>query len=533
MGLLNYFPTGFTPKPEQISSLELLEDALSSDEKFIIIQAPTGTGKTFVAKTLANTTPIASEKYCDYVDKYLHYDSDYTGFFFSQPKHGCYILTTTKQLQNQYANTFDDVQILKGKSNYQCMVDEEFSVDFAPCVISSKIKKECFNCHKCLYYNAYREALKNKISVLNYAVFLNMEPHIQRRKMLICDEASELEEELVSKFSVKINYKTLSYIGVEDYKPCRTEDFADVLPWLNDILFSVQSLIDASLSSKFKNNSPAEIKKQKIRMELVESINSVISNSESTRYIVETQKDGVTIVPYRVDKLSQYIFDTTEKVILMSATIPDVKTYAKTLGIKSYKFINIKSTFPPENSPIYCYTKYPLNYANLDKNLPRVVEMAKKLAKHHSDTKGIIHTHTFKITQAFKNVVDGDSRFLFREEGVFNEDIVQMHSLSKASTVLVSPSLAFGLDLKEDLGRWQIIMKIPYFPLNNKRIKLLAEEDPDWYNMKVLVTFIQACGRCTRSKEDHSVTYILDGMCNSFIKKNAHLMEDYFIKRIH
>jgi Rad3-related DNA helicase len=320
---------------------------------------------------------------------------------------------------------------------------------------------------------------------------------------------------------------------VEEYKPCKTEDFVDALPWLNDISFSVQALIEASLNSKFKKGDNTEIKKQKIRMELVEAISSVITNSESTRYIVECQKDGVTMVPYRVDNLSQYIFDTTEKVILMSATIPDVKTYAKTLGIENYKFINIKSSFPPENSPIYCYTKYPLNYANIEKNLPKVAEMAKKLSKHHADTKGIIHTHTFKITQALKGVVGGDSRFLFREDGIYNEDIVEMHSMSKAPTVLVSPSLAFGLDLKDDLGRWQIIMKIPYFPLNNKRIKLLAEEDPEWYNMKVLVTFIQACGRCTRSKEDHSVTYILDGMSEFFIKKNAHLMEDYFIKRVH
>ena len=89
-----------------------------------------------------------------------------------------------------------------------------------------------------------------------------------------------------------------------------------------------------------------------------------------------------------------------------------------------------------------------------------------------------------------------------------------------------------GLDLKGDLGKWQIIIKLPYPSLGGKRIKKLFEEDPGWYRMRMLISLVQACGRCTRSSEDESVTYILDGLSAKTIIDCKKILPKHFIDRI-
>jgi Rad3-related DNA helicase len=95
----------------------------------------------------------------------------------------------------------------------------------------------------------------------------------------------------------------------------------------------------------------------------------------------------------------------------------------------------------------------------------------------------------------------------------------------------VSPSLAFGIDLKDDLARFQVIMKAAYMPLGDERIKRLFKEDGDWYQNKMLNNVIQACGRGVRSKSDKCVTYILDKCITDAILKNRSKLPRYFLKR--
>jgi Rad3-related DNA helicase len=121
---------------------------------------------------------------------------------------------------------------------------------------------------------------------------------------------------------------------------------------------------------------------------------------------------------------------------------------------------------------------------------------------------------------------------LYREEGTNNETIVKEHFLRTDDTVLVSPSLTMGLDLKGNTGKWQIIVKLPFPSLASKRVKMLFEKDPDWYKMKMFISLIQAAGRCTRTKEDESVTYILDGLSGKVIVENRDILPKHFLERL-
>ena len=528
--LLEYFPPGFEPREHQIAGLNQIQDAINSGTKFIIVQAPTGSGKSFFSKTLANTTDEANSEYAKLVYNYSAYDKDFEGAFSRFEPHGTFALTTTKALQDQYGKLFNDGVIFKGKTNYQCEVDDSFTVDQAPCVIAQNLKKTCWNDCVCPYYETRNKALVNKFTVLNYASFFNLPDYLKRRQIIVCDECSELEDEIVKNFSAVVNYKQMAYLDVKVTK-LTSEVTADVLGWLSDVCTELEDVISTfSNRSRFEKNK-IELSKQQQRKEIYDSIIHTVNHWEDAQYIVEKNAEKVMVMPLKIDKLTHCLFDYAEVVVLMSATIVDRDIFAKSLGITNYKYIDLQSTFDPKKSPIYLHNKFPLNKKVIDKNLPKVIDIVKQIAEHHKDEKGIIHTHSFSITQALQNKMYG-KRFLYREEGTTNESIINEHFLRTDPTVLVSPSLTMGLDLKGDFGKWQIIIKMPYMSLESKRINMLKEKDEHWYTMKMFISLIQAAGRCTRTKEDTSVTYILDGSAGTVIKKNTNILPGHFLNRI-
>ena len=263
---------------------------------------------------------------------------------------------------------------------------------------------------------------------------------------------------------------------------------------------------------------------------LLLSLKTTLDTWDDCEYMIEKGDEGITLKPFRVDNLSRYIFDHADKVLLMSATIIDAKHFARTLGIQNAEYIEIDSTFDPKQAPILCTGKAKLNHKNLREQLPNLVKQIREICKHHGDVKGVIHTHTNEITEYIRKHIT-DSRFIFRESGVNNEQILKQHVDSENNTVLVSPSLTYGVDLKDDLARFQIIIKAAYLPLGDERIKRLFKEDPQWYQNKMLNNFIQACGRGVRSKDDHCVTYVLDGCITDAVLRCRSRLPRYFIKR--
>ena len=87
------------------------------------------------------------------------------------------------------------------------------------------------------------------------------------------------------------------------------------------------------------------------------------------------------------------------------------------------------------------------------------------------------------------------------------------------------------MDLKDELARFQIVLKLPYLPLGSKRIETLFKLDPDWYENKMLSCLVQACGRGIRTEEDHCDTYILDGTIKFVLMKCKHKLPQHFIQR--
>jgi len=535
------FPKQYKPHDHQVTVLKQLDDAIKAGYKFIILQAPTGSGKSMFASAFANAADKPTQKFINYVDNQRIFAKDVFGQFqyaddiLDLPKFGAYTLTVTKQLQNQYSKLFDDQAVLKGKVNYQCSEDEECNTELAPCMVAPKLLKKCLTDKCCPYYTARDKMLKNNFAILNYSMFLCLPDHVKQRQVIICDEASELEDELVKYYSLNINYFELLKFYDITIKQLLSEDRTKAFLWLCDLQQTIKTKVDDSIKSiqkkKVNNKTMSQLIKHKKLLDLNERVSIILNNWTESEYIVERDGKEVSFSPLYVDGLAKNIFKHADHIILMSATIIDHKTFAKSLGINEYKYIEVDSIFDPEKSPIYCPGKYSLSYANIDKNISKVVDQALEICKEYKSKKGIIHTHNFKITEAIQKK-SNDDRFLFREEGINNELILDEHFSREDDTVLVSPSLSFGTDLVGKYGEFQIIVKLPFLPLGSKRIKILSEKDKNWYIMKMFINLIQMSGRCTRNVDDAADTFILDGQAFNMLKQYWSILPKHFKERL-
>lgn len=540
MKFLSNFPEGFTPSPSQIKILKALDNTFKN-KKFAIVRAPTGSGKSFISKALGNASEESSESFKQLVESYDAFKTDEFGDYthemdcMAEPAHGAFALTITKQLQDQYVNLFENTKHLKGKVNYKCNIDENFDVEAAPCIFSTNLRNSCWEKNTCTYYNSRNASIVAKFSVLNYSMFLALPGHVKRRNYIICDEASELEEELANRYGITIEYAKLNLAGIQVVK-VTTDAYERIYTWLNNLYRDVkeecQDLKD-KMSNKTTSIALGDRIKLKYLTNLTMKLTTVIEYWSTCEYVIDKNAERISFTPLNVDNLSKDIFDYGEKIVLMSATITRPDSYAKTLGLTKddYDFIDVESTFDAKKSPIYISSKTPLNYENLKKNLPTIAQQIQEICDAHNGEKGLIHTHTGEICNYLKSKLKG-TRFIFREENVNNEKLLEMHFNSKQPTVLVSPSLGFGTDFNGDKGRFQIIVKTPYPPLSNKRIRKKFDTDKTWYVDKTINSLIQMSGRCTRSKDDHSVTYVLDSVSIKLIKENIDNLPKHFVERI-
>jgi Rad3-related DNA helicase len=539
--LTDHFPDNFSPSTLQVNLLERIENAFKKNKKFVICSAPTGSGKSFIAKTVANLSSPPSADIKQLITSYDAFKLDFDGNYTYEQEctetspFGALALTITRSLQDQYQELFSDTDVLKGKTNYKCNIDNNYDVELAPCTFAPALRDNCWAENKCSYYTARNQALLSQFAVLNYKMFLSLPGHVKRKNVLICDEASELEEEIVRQFSAEISYDKLNGYNIT-HDVLVTDNRERTFIWINNLIPSITEEINKfnSINSTKKRNliSQGEKIKYQFLKNLHRSLTIISTHWRECEYVIDIDARRVIFTPLKANTLSKYIFDYGDKVVLMSATIIDHKHFAKSLGITEYEYIEVDSTFDPNKSPIFISTKHKLNYKNLKIVLPDICNQIKLITDHHKHDKGIIHTHSNEINNFVKDRFNNNERFLFRDTNVTNESILKLHTATDEPTVLVSPSLSYGIDLKDDLARFQIIIKLPYPPLSSKRIKQQFELDKEWYENKMLNAVVQACGRATRNSEDYSITYILDGNFATVVKRVQGKLPKHFIERI-
>lgn len=548
MEFINYFfDHGKTPREGQIQAMALLQ-AHWKDYKYFFVDAPVGVGKTYIALAIAEKLKQS------------------------------YILTSTKMLQEQYERDSAKVVNLQGRSNYTCTVDTAFTTDAAPCMGDRGLVRKCRDAGTCPYFKQKDMAVAAQMMITNYMYLFNAAQADDddnpwgKRSSVIMDEAHELPHHLVNYAETDLNLNVLLSkfeIGSNEWEITEDSDSNHQLLLvvkeqielrIADLLERAENLFNNSngISSNLRDSTVNKIGRK--MAEKVKSLNGQISELRSiwTRLDIwsNTRGDASWLetpdVAENAIKLSplsaSHLFDSTmqhlgEKFVFMSATIGPPEVFARELGLDMSKvcIIKVDSEFEADKSPIVYKPSGRLSYAHIDNSMPKIVDAVNEIMEKHKGEKGIIHTGNYRIAG---NIVDGvktkfNKRMLSRD--MYGDDfksrqsngrLLDKHYQSSADTVLVSPSMTTGVDLKGDLSRFQIIVKLPYLSLADPRIKAKSDMDSEWYRTQMWLSLLQSTGRSTRSEDDYAVTYILDSGFEYVFNQDAHQLPVWFIDRI-
>jgi Rad3-related DNA helicase len=229
-----------------------------------------------------------------------------------------------------------------------------------------------------------------------------------------------------------------------------------------------------------------------------------------------------------------YVFQYAASVVIMSATILDFKTFRRNLGIPFEDSVCLRaaSEFPIENRKIVFWPVGSMAFKDIQETLPKMCARIEKLLKDRWPMeKGIIHTHTYKIAQQIINHLTAAGlghRIITHNSNPGDRDsAILRHLVSTEPSVLISPSMTEGLDLKGDHSRFQIICKVPY-PYMDPYTKVRMERDPDWYQLQTALVLMQASGRSIRSADDYATTVILDSGFAQFMARNEGILPKWW-----
>ncbi len=526
----NYFPYA-SIRDEQTEAIEFaLNSFLNNDKKFVIIEAGTGVGKSAVGLTLArslSTVLPASEEYGA----------------------GAYFLTTQKILQHQYEKDFASMCSIYSSKNYQCDYHKQNDCQTSQQLLKtadrdSRFFKKCSA--SCVYKKQKKAFLESKESVTNFPYFITesaFSGKITPRNILVVDEAHNTEEVLSKFVQVTVSQYFCEKIIKSSWPGKITP--VNFVKWVQNVYYPrVQSQVlhfekqieKFGLSSRLKDLQSISMKYDMIKSH-ADKLTKFLKDYTPENWVMEiqeTERRGYKKVVYRAIDVSnfseEYLFRLGRKIIMMSATILDHETFASSLGIDkdSYDFISIPSPFDPKNRPViqtsigYMGSKY------IDQTLPKIKTAVETILDEHKNEKGIIHCHTYKIANYLKRNIK--SRRILIHNSNNRDEILRKHMKSDKPTVLLSPSMTEGVDLKGDLSKFQVICKVPYPYLGDPIVKKRMNKNKGWYGLQTAKSIVQSCGRSVRSSSDTAVTYILDSDWDRFYSRNRKIFPKDFIK---
>ena len=562
MSLQSYFPHPYM-RDKQEKILGEIEQAIKSGFKNIFLEAPAGFGKSPVAIALARY--LGSSHICTATkDLQAQYSRDFP--FIREVKGKSNFICIIKDemgldetcnygpcLKDDgydciYKTKLGDYKVQGEGTKYETVELDHFAQKKYIDKMKSQSRIIQFDWKPCHYYHQKWIALKSSHTIYNYKYFLSdlfYSNNIQKRQLLVLDEAHTVESEVADFKSFAIFNE-----GIASFLPKLSipyEKEYDIETWIafgTELREKLLIFIDKASTILEKNieqypftekNLIDAITKEKNLTTVIEDMRSnkdnwIVTNIEKA---ANNQLRKVLVTPIDVSSYFKDILDKASISLFMSATILSKDYLCKIGGIKSdlVKFIRVhESTFPLKNRPIYLMNIAWLNAKTMNQSLPVIANAVNNIMTTHKNEKGIIHTTSYSQLRFIKENISKENAIRLIETGskFDRNEMLEKHYKSSKSTVLISPSLYLGVDLKDNLSRFQIIVKVPYADLTDRKISVMKQRDPNWYTWNAILKLVQAYGRSIRSKEDFANTYILDSSITFLLKQAKEMSPKWF-----
>src|SRR5882672_299746 len=412
--------------------------AAFEDVDIVVLDAPTGSGKTLIAELVRRCLETR----------------------------GLYVCTT-KTLQDQVVRDFPYAKVLKGRANYPTVRFPEVSCD--DCSWSQE--SACPLCptkHECPYEMAKSACLKAELGIVNTSYLLTEANHVGKfsgLEFVIADEADTLERELMGFVSVEISkFRAARYKLQPPKKVTVASSWGE---WIDETIPVLQSR-----RPKIRQDSDAKIVRERQYLDRLLSKLRVVRDGLSDGYWVYTGRaDGdISFRPSRVDALGMaYLWGHAKKWLLMSATVVSDEELVSSLGLdREHRLVRVGSTFDKENRKVIVQPAADMSRARNERE--KMVDAVSSVLARHPDDRVLVHTVSYDLTEYLvRNVANvGDRTFLSYREGSERADRLAKFADTERS-VLFAPSMDRGVDLTDELCRVQIIAKVPFPYLGDRQ----------------------------------------------------------------
>jgi ATP-dependent DNA helicase DinG len=531
------------PRKEQEEAINYALNKFIEGKKYVVTELGTGVGKSGVGIT---------------VGRYLASLGTALTQIDSNPKNeysiGAFYTTTQKILQQQYENDFggsgkNKMKSIKSSTNYDCKFHKKNTCAESQQLLKIEEKGTRFfnTCmFSCTYKEKKKQFLESTESVTNFPYLLteaNYNGKITPRNLLVVDECHNTENELSKFIEITVSERFAKSVLKLKF-PNKTTQFHSV-KWIKEVYYpkadSQLAYVEKQLE-RFGDDFRSKLKEFKSVNRQYELLRGHVGKIEKFLELYNAENwvfelipsfnksmrkfsfKPLDVAPYAIDNL----FRLGDRVLLMSATILDKDAFCQELGIDTSEasFISICSPFPKENRPIFTVGVGNMSAKYIDQTLPKMVTAVKAILEDHKGEKGIIHASTYKIANYLNDNI-GDKRLLIHTSEN-RDEILEKHKRSKQPTVIISPSMTEGIDLKDDLSRFQILVKVPFPYFGSPLVKKKASKYDWWYGYATAKTVVQSVGRSVRNDKDVAITYIMDGSWDWFYSKNERFFSEDF-----
>lgn len=484
-----------------------------SDKRFHLICAPTGFGKspTYIASALLN-----EGRTC--------------------------ILTSTKGLQEQLIKDFREVGLVdvRGMNSYPCIAWEDFNLtrdtkcNNGPCHARIPCK------HKnggCLYYDAFRAACGSRIIITNYSYYM----HINRFSeglgnfsLLILDEAHDAPDELSSFASVVLDTADLGALLDDGRHPePKRATYGEWRKWAIDGAAVCDNRFNQS-SDRIRDAAErgrsipqhvlyrvGQLKQLKRKLDTVATM--------SGEWCISREGRELKFEPVWPRQFAEpFLFRSTEKVVLYSATIRPKTAHLLGIGLDQFEFHDYPSSFPVERRPVIHVPTISVVHSTSDEEYEQWVNRVDQIIRQRLDRKGIIHTTSYARRDVLVNSSEFRGKMLWHGSDE-TAATVEKFRRSPSPLILVSPSLTTGWDFPYADCQYQIIGKVPFPDFTSIIAKAREKVDPGYGKYVAAQTLVQTTGRGMRAADDQCETIIIDDNVAWFVRRDREYFPSWWL----
>lgn len=483
------------------NQLDALIWAAEQDSRFVVLNMPTGSGKSLVYMALAAL---------------------------AEPDRVC-VLTSARGLQDQLAHTrsgdFREMVVdVRGQSNYLCELEapNPVTVEQGICHLGVQCLLKHHGCH---YYDALRRAKYARVVVTNYSFWLHAQEHaegIGQFRMLILDEAHEAPDELARFLAVKMDQQDIALVGKGNPPMEGWERWAaDATPGMEQRLVNLQTRVPKQ--GRTPGGLSWDIRRYRSLVSRLKSLSAADAG-----WVMDTSEGGYQWDPVNVAaRAESFLFRGVDKVLFTSATVRP-KTLAL-LGVDSFAFREWPSTFSPNRRPVIWVPTVRMRHDGGQEMMRTWVNQIDRIVARRQNRKGIIHTVSYWRAKYLME----HSRFapmMVSHTGASTRDVVARFKASKDPVILVSPSMGTGWDFPYKECEYQIVGKIA-FPDNRSQVmQVRTKADKELSNYLAAVELVQTVGRGMRAEDDVCETLVIDDNIQWFLHRNRKFFPKWFLE---